>query len=442
MKRIFALLFTLAALPAMGQGCISLAPSDGASIQFCNPNGNPFLLTQSNLQTGVGPLALPYYEAYNPVPFQAASAAFFGYNQAGANAADVHAGNGGGFDVWTPNNLGTGWTNILHVDNTGTVNPANDVQLTSGNGYYLGGVTTEGISDDQFGGVNISTTSSATNGITFKRGGTTQWQMNASGDFCNANGCLLLGNATGGTGTGNVVYSIGGTTSSLTVGTQTTGNNTDLAASTKFVQNTVSSISSGVVSINGVGGAYTFAGTGVGCTSTTCTFTSGVPSYGILPVLFTPFGSATAVAANTCTTVATFTQTGVVSPAVVTGAISGATFTVSAVTSGALGVGALLSGSGVTAGTFITALGTGTGGTGTYTVSPSQTASSTTVTQFQTNVWWGWQGNPHNTTGWGSTGGLVLDIFVTANNTDSWTVCNQTAASITSGTPTFIVTAK
>lgn len=66
--------------------------------------------------------------------------------------------------------------------------------------------------------------------------------------------------------------------------------------------------------------------------------------------------------------------------AVVTGAISGTTLTVSAVTSGALAVGQVLSGTGITAGTYITGLGTGTGGTGTYTVSASQTAASTTVT--------------------------------------------------------------
>jgi hypothetical protein len=66
--------------------------------------------------------------------------------------------------------------------------------------------------------------------------------------------------------------------------------------------------------------------------------------------------------------------------AVVTGSISGTTLTVSAVTSGTLVVGTGISGSGVTAGTTITALGTGTGGTGTYTVSASQTVSSTTIT--------------------------------------------------------------
>lgn len=66
--------------------------------------------------------------------------------------------------------------------------------------------------------------------------------------------------------------------------------------------------------------------------------------------------------------------------AVVTGSIATTVLTVTAVTSGTLGIGSVLSGSGVTAGTTITALGTGTGGVGTYTVSVSQTAASTTIT--------------------------------------------------------------
>lgn len=65
--------------------------------------------------------------------------------------------------------------------------------------------------------------------------------------------------------------------------------------------------------------------------------------------------------------------------AVVTGSITATTLTVTAVTGGALAVGQVISGTGVTAGTTITALGTGTGGIGTYTVSVSQTAASTTV---------------------------------------------------------------
>ncbi len=63
-----------------------------------------------------------------------------------------------------------------------------------------------------------------------------------------------------------------------------------------------------------------------------------------------------------------------------TGAISGTTLTVSAVSSGTLYVGSLLTGTGVTAGTVISSFGTGTGGTGTYTVSASQTVASTAIT--------------------------------------------------------------
>ena len=60
------------------------------------------------------------------------------------------------------------------------------------------------------------------------------------------------------------------------------------------------------------------------------------------------------------------------------------TMTVSAVGSGSLSVGDLLNGSGVTAGTYITALGTGAGGTGTYIVTPTQTVGSETITANQT----------------------------------------------------------
>jgi hypothetical protein len=60
-----------------------------------------------------------------------------------------------------------------------------------------------------------------------------------------------------------------------------------------------------------------------------------------------------------------------------TGSIAATTLTVSAFTGGApIIVGQTLYGTGVTPGTTITALGSGTGGTGTYTVSSSQTAAS------------------------------------------------------------------
>jgi len=53
--------------------------------------------------------------------------------------------------------------------------------------------------------------------------------------------------------------------------------------------------------------------------------------------------------------------------------------TVTAVASGTLAVGQVLSGANVTASSFITGYGTGTGGVGTYYVSPTQTAASATV---------------------------------------------------------------
>lgn len=62
-----------------------------------------------------------------------------------------------------------------------------------------------------------------------------------------------------------------------------------------------------------------------------------------------------------------------------TGSIATTTLTVTAVTNGTLAVGQVVSGTGVTAGTYITALGTGVGGTGTYTVGVSQTVASSTL---------------------------------------------------------------
>ena len=72
--------------------------------------------------------------------------------------------------------------------------------------------------------------------------------------------------------------------------------------------------------------------------------------------------------------------------AVVVGSISGTTLTVSGVTRGTLAVGDTISGTGVTAGTTITAFGTGSGGAGTYSVSASQTVSSTSITATGTTM--------------------------------------------------------
>lgn len=62
-----------------------------------------------------------------------------------------------------------------------------------------------------------------------------------------------------------------------------------------------------------------------------------------------------------------------------TGSISGNTLTVTGVTNGTYAVGQCIRGQGVAAGTYITALGTGVGGTGTYTVNQAQSVSGTTI---------------------------------------------------------------
>jgi hypothetical protein len=65
--------------------------------------------------------------------------------------------------------------------------------------------------------------------------------------------------------------------------------------------------------------------------------------------------------------------------AIITAAISGTTLTVASVASGTLYVGQTIQGAGITTQTIITALGTGTGGAGTYTVNNSQTIASITM---------------------------------------------------------------
>jgi hypothetical protein len=59
-----------------------------------------------------------------------------------------------------------------------------------------------------------------------------------------------------------------------------------------------------------------------------------------------------------------------------TGSISATTLDVTAIPSGTLAAGMSLSGPGLAVGSLITALGSGTGGTGTYTITPSQTVAS------------------------------------------------------------------
>jgi hypothetical protein len=108
-------------------------------------------------------------------------------------------------------------------------------------------------------------------------------------------------------------------------------------------------------------------------------FGQGVAQNTVITALGTGTGGVGTYTVSDSQTVASTAINSVASPAIVTGSISGTTLTVSAVTSGTLKIGQTIEGSGVTDGTIITAFGTGSGGAGTYTVSASQTVSSTTI---------------------------------------------------------------
>lgn len=73
--------------------------------------------------------------------------------------------------------------------------------------------------------------------------------------------------------------------------------------------------------------------------------------------------------------------------ALFTGSISGTTLTVSSMASGQIFAGEVLLGTGIATGTVVTAFVSGTGGTGTYTVSISQTVSSTQITAQSYTIW-------------------------------------------------------
>jgi hypothetical protein len=132
-------------------------------------------------------------------------------------------------------------------------------------------------------------------------------------------------------------------------------------ASTSSTTLTVTNITNGTLAVGqvlfGVGIAQETVITGLGSGS------GGIGTYTI----------------NISQTVASELMNSATAGAIVTASMSGTTLTVTAVTSGTLYIGQTIQGAGITAQTIITALGTGTGSTGTYTINNSQTVSSETM---------------------------------------------------------------
>ena len=143
-------------------------------------------------------------------------------------------------------------------------------------------------------------------------------------------------------------------------------------------------------------------------------FGVGVTQETVITALGTGTGGVGTYTINLSQTVASEQMNSATVGAIVTGAISGTTLTVSAVTSGTLFIGQTIQGVGITAQTIITALGTGTGGIGTYTVNFSQTISS--ITMYGLN----WSVLP--STDGAFTGGTNVDIvdnYFVYNNPDT-----------------------
>ncbi len=145
---------------------------------------------------------------------------------------------------------------------------------------------------------------------------------------------------------------------------------------TRTAVNTNSSISGTTLTVSG--GAQTgqftvgmvLTGTGVSANTTITAFGTGTGGTGTYTV------SVSQTVAATTITGSIIPNTGGSSAST----ISGTTLTVGGTVTGFFNVGMTITGTGVTNGTTITALGTGTGGAGTYTVSASQTVSSTGIT--------------------------------------------------------------
>jgi hypothetical protein len=189
-----------------------------------------------------------------------------------------------------------------------------------------------------------------------------------------ATGTVALGQTITGTGVaaGTIITALGtgtGGTGTYTVSQTQTAGSTSLSGSGGTL--TVTAVASGTLALGQV-----VTGSGVSANTTITALLTGTGGNGTYLVSV----SQTAVSTSLVAAIGGAAFTGAIAANSFTGAISGTILTVSAVSTGSLAVGQTVYGAAVLAGTIITALGSGTGGTGTYTISQSQTISSESMT--------------------------------------------------------------
>lgn len=325
----------------------------------------------------------------------------------------------------TPDVVAVDIDNGAYVLGSATVEPATATATISGSSLVAGTVLTltflnSILAQNANWPVSISYTVLATDTLTTI--------ATALKNAINANNVLSSANLTA-TSSGAVITisqsgSIGNSTSitfSQAGGTANLGNETILF-------NPSSGNLSGGSAVAGIAGtqlilndiiALTFSNPNI--SSFPVTINYSVPSSASLSAIAAALASA--INANSILIAAGVSATS--AAAVFTGSISGTTLTVSAVSSGTLAVGQAISGNGVTVAT-ITALGTGSGGTGTYTISVSQTVSSTTIYSAGVSIS---QSGGYNTS--------TFLLFSTGEVGNSNVAFNPTSGNLTGGQGTY-----
>jgi hypothetical protein len=208
--------------------------------------------------------------------------------------------------------------------------------------------TINNIVNDSAGSITIGNDAIVVNDIVVGFSGTGSIATTTLTITASASGALAIGSVISGTG-----VTVGTTITAF--GTGTGGNGTYTVSASQTVASTT--ITAGSITV--AGASSVAAATAVGQVPFSTNGTTFTPTAKIVQ----------GTAVSTATT--SFT-----------GATSGAstTLTASSVT-GTIAVGQVIAGTGLTAGTVITALGTGTGGAGTYTISPISTGTvSGTIT--------------------------------------------------------------